>query len=115
MIWRRFIVRADTTIAELHFIVQLIMGWSDTHLNCFKIYGKEYGVTYIGGLMFSDHPMKVCLKDLRPYINWKFTYEYDFNDNWQQRKACWGKNSSCLPRAANTTGISCPFQMRLLR
>ncbi len=69
MIWRKFIVRADTTMAELHYIVQHVMGWSDTHLNCLKIYGKNYGVSHIGGMMFSDHPMKVCLKDLNPLLN----------------------------------------------
>jgi hypothetical protein len=83
MIWRRFIVRADTTIAELHFINQLIMRWSDSHLNCFKIYGKDYGVAHIGGMMFSDHPMTVGLQDLRLRFNGKFTYEYDFTEDWK--------------------------------
>ncbi|MBX2842478.1 MAG: plasmid pRiA4b ORF-3 family protein [Flammeovirgaceae bacterium] len=42
MIWRRIQVRGDTTIAELHYIIQLVMGWEDDHLNCFKINGREY-------------------------------------------------------------------------
>lgn len=83
MIWRRFTVQSNTTIAELHYIVQLIMGWQDIHLNCFKIYGKDYGVYHSGGLMFIDNPMSVYLQDLQLRINGKFTYEYDFTENWQ--------------------------------
>lgn len=80
MIWRRFIVWDDTTIAELHYVVQLIMGWQDTHLNCFKIYGKDYGVYHSGGLTFCDHPMEVHLCDLSLRPNTKFSYEYDFTE-----------------------------------
>jgi hypothetical protein len=83
MIWRRFIVSADTTIAELHYVVQLVMGWQDTHLNCFKIYGKEYGVYHSGGMAFCDNPMKVRLQDLCLRTNSKFSYEYDFTEDWQ--------------------------------
>ena len=83
MIWRRFLVSSNTTIAELHYIVQLIMGWQDTHLNCFKIYGKNYGVYHSGGLSFDDDPMSIRLRDLRLRVNTKFTYEYDFSEDWQ--------------------------------
>lgn len=83
MIWRRFLVSSDTSIAELHYIVQLIMGWQDIHLNCFKIYGKDYGVYHSGGLPFDDDPMSIRLQDLQLRINIKFTYEYDFSEDWQ--------------------------------
>ena len=32
-IWRRVLVRSDSTIKDLHYIMQLLMGWSDYHLN----------------------------------------------------------------------------------
>jgi hypothetical protein len=41
MIWRRLLVRSSTTIAELHYIIQIAMGWEDEHLNRFHIYGKD--------------------------------------------------------------------------
>ena len=81
-IWRRFQVRSSTNIAELHYVIQLIMGWSDTHLNCFKIYGRDYGVYHDGGLSFTDDPMEVRLMDLRLRKNQKFIYEYDFTEDW---------------------------------
>lgn len=33
MVWRRLRVAADTSLAALHFIIQIIQGWSDDHLH----------------------------------------------------------------------------------
>jgi hypothetical protein len=44
MIWRRLLIRDDTTIADLHYILQIVMGWSDDHLHQFRIHGKRYGL-----------------------------------------------------------------------
>ena len=32
LIWRRLLVRADTTIADLHAVVQTAFGWDGEHL-----------------------------------------------------------------------------------
>jgi hypothetical protein len=83
MIWRRLLVCGDSTIADLHYIVQIAMGWSDDHLHQFRIHGKRYGIYRIGGIWFSDDPDSVRLKDLGLRINERFFYEYDFTDDWQ--------------------------------
>ena len=54
LIWRRLLVHAETSIAELHSILQLAMGWTDSHLHRFLIHGKEYGIAYEGGIGFAD-------------------------------------------------------------
>ena len=82
MIWRRIRIKANTSITELHYILQLIMRWEDIHLNCFKIHGKSYGVYHSGGMSFSDNPIKVCFAELGLRVGWKFTYEYDFIRWW---------------------------------
>ncbi|MCP4746058.1 MAG: plasmid pRiA4b ORF-3 family protein, partial [Desulfobacteraceae bacterium] len=41
MIWRRLLVHGDSTITDFHYILQIAMGWSDDHLNQFKIHGKR--------------------------------------------------------------------------
>jgi len=41
MIWRRLLVRSDSTIADLHYTLQISMGWTDSHLNRFVIRGQE--------------------------------------------------------------------------
>lgn len=82
-IWRRVLVRSDSTIADLHYTLQLAMGWSDLHLNRFSIHGKDYGVYHLGGIGFEDDPRKVCLADFRFRVKERFLYEYDFGDGWQ--------------------------------
>jgi hypothetical protein len=79
MIWRRLLVRSDSTIADLHFILQIAVGWTDIHLHRFRIHGKQYGIARIGGIWFSDDPHKVQLADFRFRIYERFFYEYDFN------------------------------------
>jgi hypothetical protein len=82
-IWRRVLVRSDSTIADLHYTIQIAMGWSDSHLNRFLIHGKEYGVYHTGGMLFTDNPEQVRLANFEFRIRERFLYEYDFGDHWQ--------------------------------
>src|ERR1035437_5375972 len=83
MIWRRLLVRSDSTIADLHYTLQIAFGWSDEHLNRFHIHGQDYGVYHDGGVSFSTNPHQVRLRDFPLRINERFSYEYDFGDCWQ--------------------------------
>jgi hypothetical protein len=83
MIWRRLLVRDDSTIADLHHTFQIAFGWSDTHLNQFHIHGQDYGVSHNGGIGFSTDPERVQLRDFGFRINERFLYEYDFGNRWQ--------------------------------
>ena len=83
MIWRRILVRSDSSIAGLHYTLQIAFGWSDTHLNQFHIHGQDYGVYHDGGIKFSKNADKVRLSDFKFRINERFLYEYDFGDHWQ--------------------------------
>jgi Plasmid pRiA4b ORF-3-like protein len=42
MIWRRLLIRSQSTIADLHHLLQIAMGWTDTHLHQFRIQGNWY-------------------------------------------------------------------------
>jgi Plasmid pRiA4b ORF-3-like protein len=83
LIWRRLLVRSDSTIADLHASLQLVFGWSDEHLNRFAIHGREYGVWHDGGVGFRDNPRFVRLVDLGLRVRERFLYEYDFTDGWE--------------------------------
>jgi site-specific recombinase XerC len=83
MIWRRIRVSSDSTIADLHYILQIAMGWTDSHLHRFIINGEEYGVAQIGGISFTSNPHKVQLADFRLGEKHRFFYQYDFGDDWQ--------------------------------
>jgi hypothetical protein len=41
-IWRRFVVPADITLDRLHDVIQIVMGWDDSHLHEFTIGKKRY-------------------------------------------------------------------------
>ena len=43
LIWRRLLVRSDTTLAHLHTMLQIAFDWSDEHLHTFHLHGKDYG------------------------------------------------------------------------
>ena len=83
IIWRRLLVRSDSTIADLHRTLHITFGWSDDHLHRFLIHGRQYGVAYIGGITFRDDPRRIKLSDLGLRVKEKFFYEYDFNDRWR--------------------------------
>ncbi|MDI1294198.1 MAG: plasmid pRiA4b ORF-3 family protein [Methylobacter sp.] len=82
MVWRRLLVRSDSTIADLHYTIQIAIGWSDVHLNRFHIHGQDFGVYHDGGISFSDNPEKVLLSAFGFRTRERFLYEYDFGDEW---------------------------------
>ena len=83
MIWRRLLVTSATTIAQLHDILQTAMGWEDLHLHQFRVYGKAYGISRDGGMLFDDDPYQVTLADFKLRASEHFVYEYDMGDFWQ--------------------------------
>ena len=82
MVWRRLLVRSDSSLADLHYTIQIAIGWTDSHLHRFRIHGQEYGMYRSGGLWFSDDPQKVPLSKFNFRIRERFLYEYDFTDEW---------------------------------
>ena len=72
LIWRRILVRTDTSIADLHHLLQAAFDWSDSHLHRFVIHGKNYGIAYAGGISFSNDPKLVRLADFGFRINERF-------------------------------------------
>jgi hypothetical protein len=77
------LVTGNTTISLLHEIIQVAMGWDNCHLHQFVIRGKEYGVSYEGGVHFADNPDKIRLAEFRFRPAERFEYQYDFGDNWE--------------------------------
>jgi pRiA4b ORF-3-like protein len=83
LIWSRLLATDDTTIAELHAIIQIAFGWSDSHLHQFVIHGKHYGIAYLGGVSFADNPDHVRLADFHFRTGERFSYEYNFHIPWR--------------------------------
>ena len=82
LIWRRLLVRGDTSVARLHQILQVAFDWQDMHLHRFEIRGREYGVHQEGGLFFDTDANEVLIGQLKLRRLERFTYEYAFGDLW---------------------------------
>lgn len=81
MVWRRLQITGNTSLAKLHDIMQIAYAWDNDHLHQFHIYGKDYGISYDGGVCFADNAHEVILDDFEFDIGDKFTYEYNFSAN----------------------------------
>jgi Plasmid pRiA4b ORF-3-like protein len=83
LIWRRFLVSSETSLAQLHQYIQSAFDWSGEHLHRFRIHGKDDGIAYLGGPSFGDNPHCVPLSCFRLHRREYFRYEYDFTARWQ--------------------------------
>jgi hypothetical protein len=84
-VWRSVRVPAAITLARLHKVFQVVMGWSDSHLHEFRIGTMRYGVPdpdfQEEGAVTSDK-RAVLGQVLKPSIS-LFSYLYDFGDGWE--------------------------------
>jgi len=83
LIWRRFQVLNDVTLFRLHGILQIVMGWTDSHLHQFlagQIYYREPDPEY-GADHKDDRRTRLSRVLRRPKD--AMVYEYDFGDGWE--------------------------------
>jgi hypothetical protein len=83
-IWRRVQVRGNTSLSRLHAILQVVMGWTDSHLHEFVIRDVRYGMADMEWDPL-DRPRderRVRLGQLLAREKDRFVYEYDFGDGW---------------------------------
>jgi len=83
LVWRRLLVLSESSLAELHEILQNAFAWSGEHLHRFVICGAAYGVPYLGGIVFREDARRVPLSRFRLHCGERFRYEYDFMANWK--------------------------------
>ncbi len=86
-IWRRVQVKGDTSLADLHRIIQIAMGWEDYHLYEFTVGKVVYMPSSPGDdfFMFDEKPQSVSRNTLESVTDGrriKFQYVYDMGDDW---------------------------------
>ena len=81
-IWRRIQVASTTTLAQLHQVIQRVMGWESYHLYQFVVGGMEYSDPNMLEKMEGEDARRVTLATLVRSEKDKFFYEYDFGDGW---------------------------------
>ena len=82
-IWRRMQVASETTLAQLHHILQGVMGWEGSHLHQFVIGGIPYGEPEMRGELEAEDARTVTLDSLVRGEQLTFLYKYDFGDSWE--------------------------------
>ncbi len=83
-IWRRILVSETTALDDLHYIIQIVMGWENSHLHQFIIGQEYYSILNedFGNELEQKDSSKFTLKRLGLLPKSKFLYEYDFGDDW---------------------------------
>jgi len=110
-IWRRVAVPSDIRLSNLHWVIQIVMGWGNYHLHQFivpdyrpkptrgemQVLGRSGQWEKLAGYMRRDRywsnpqfeleeaedESNVKLSELAPEVKSKFIYEYDFGDGWE--------------------------------
>ena len=82
-VWRRVQLTDNLSIADLHRVIQRLMGWDDDHLHRFRIHSRDYGLAYIGGPIFAEDASAVPLSRFGFRPSERFLYEYNFTAGWQ--------------------------------
>ena len=70
-IWRRFLVRSDSSLIDLHQTIQIAFGWSGRQAFAFEVQGYRRGVRLEGAAR------EMRLADFRLYVKERFAYIYN--------------------------------------
>jgi Plasmid pRiA4b ORF-3-like protein len=82
-IWREVVVRAGTTLDTLHEVLQVVMGWEDSHMHAFRVGKIEFGDPESDADAPIRSEMTATIDELARLTRRKPTlYEYDFGDSW---------------------------------
>lgn len=84
-IWRQFTVPSTISFKKLHDVIQIVMGWENYHLFEFHYGPYEIGIPDDEFFMTDEFHWDARYKKLSTAtlnINDKFTYVYDFGDDW---------------------------------
>lgn len=86
-IWRRVLIPSDMLLNDFHYLIQTVMGWTNSHMYQFvkgNVYylekDPEFG--WDNGDDIDIRKKKVKVSDLLQSEKDKIVYEYDFGDSW---------------------------------
>jgi hypothetical protein len=86
-IWRRLLVPAGLTLEVLHDVLQIAMGWTDSHLHEFRVGQKRFGKPdpedELMDLPEVSNESTAHLFMVLGKAGAKAIYTYDFGDSWE--------------------------------
>lgn len=85
-IWRRLEVLSTMTLGDLHYALQIAMGWTNSHLHEFEVKNKTYGVPHpdyddYGKTVLDED--EVTVGEVLKRKGARCLYRYDFGDDWE--------------------------------
>jgi hypothetical protein len=89
-VWRRLLVRSDMNLGLLHTVIQVAMGWTNSHLHQFRIGDQACSDPAFQLDEYEGDPPvlnenKVSLAAAAPRQKDVLGYEYDFGDSWHHQ------------------------------
>jgi hypothetical protein len=106
-IWRRLLVHADLTLAQLHDVLQSAMGWEDGHMHEFRIGSRHFGrpdpEDRLMGMASVENECTAPLFSVLGRLGAKAIYTYDMGDSWEHGIVL----EKRLPSDPNTTYPVC--------
>lgn len=83
-IWRRVLVPSGATLAHLHVVIQIAVGWDDSHLHEFRLGATTFRAPtpWSHDVSAEEDAGRVLLGDVAPPTGSRFEYTYDFGDSW---------------------------------
>lgn len=82
-IWRNIELMNTVSLAKLHHILQLAMGWNDEHGYEFYQNDLRFLPDWVEAGFDTFTVNEAQLRDLLQQVNDKMHYDYDFGDNWR--------------------------------
>jgi hypothetical protein len=87
-VWRRFLLRGDATLEDLHDAIQTAFDWMECHLHEFR--NAVYGPEVLGGMARMNDGFgpptpdeaTVHIAEVLPAVGDTLAYWYDFGDSW---------------------------------
>lgn len=120
MIWRTFEVTDDYRMDRFHQVIQIVMGWQNSHLHEFGIHDRLIGMVDDFALEVNPHleeESRIYLRDLPLQEKQAYSYLYDFGDSWQhilyldmiwnrpiEDPVCTGGQGACPPEDCGGVG-----------
>ena len=84
-IWRVIQLPSSFKLCCLHSALQVVMGWTDSHLHQFEKDGKNWGIVQLHEDEKDDvvDDGSVTIGDVLKSEGESMNYQYDFGDNWR--------------------------------
>ncbi len=85
IIWRRILIPDSITFFDLHHVLQIVMGWKNSHL--FEFIVNDYRIGFVDGDNEGYEDMAeadlITVDTLLSREGLQFKYRYDFGDGWE--------------------------------